>query len=54
MPEVPHSSNTLILPKKYIDEVKSLPETSLGFMQGIYHRFSGKYTSLGALMPRST
>lgn len=49
IPEVLHEPNTLILPKKYIDEVKSIPETVLSLNRSVYARYGGKYTTLGEL-----
>ena len=47
MPELPHEPDTLILPEKYLDEVKSLPESKLSFANSVFHRMAGKYTNLG-------
>jgi hypothetical protein len=42
----PRKSNTVILPSRYIDEVKSIPESELSFNVGTYHRLEGKYTTI--------
>jgi hypothetical protein len=47
VPEFPNEPDTLILPEKYLDEVKSLPESQLSFVKGVFHRMAGKYTTLG-------
>jgi hypothetical protein len=37
----------LILPNRYIDEVKSIPDSELSFSEGVYHNMEGKYTTIG-------
>jgi hypothetical protein len=36
-----------IVPGKFIDEIKALPETVLSFQKQVTARFLGKYTGLG-------
>ncbi|TAQ88952.1 hypothetical protein B7494_g2745 [Chlorociboria aeruginascens] len=38
----------VIIPVKYLDQIKSLPEDQLSLDQEIYQRFLGRYTRLGA------
>ncbi|KAF8852075.1 cytochrome P450 monooxygenase [Acephala macrosclerotiorum] len=45
--ETPHGAPTMVLPKRYIDEIKNLPESKLSFTQGIMNRLAGKYTTMG-------
>jgi len=48
--KVPASAHPIvILPLKYINEVKSLPESKLSFNGEVYERFMGEYTGFGAL-----
>jgi hypothetical protein len=37
----------LILPIRYLDEVKSIPESELSFSAAAYHQMEGKYTTIG-------
>jgi cytochrome P450 len=45
--ETPHGAPTIVLPKRYIDEVKNLPETKLSFRKAVMNRLAGKYTTIG-------
>ncbi|KAH7369745.1 cytochrome P450 [Rhexocercosporidium sp. MPI-PUGE-AT-0058] len=49
IPDIPNGPKTLILPVRYLDEIKSLPESKLSFAESLYHRFSGKYSTIGIL-----
>lgn len=47
IPDILDGPRTLILPVRYLNELKSLPKSKLSFIDAIYHRFSGKYSTLG-------
>jgi ent-kaurene oxidase len=36
----------IVIPDKYIEEVKNLPDTQLSFKEELLDRFMGKYTKL--------
>jgi len=46
---LPLKPNYLILPARYIDEVKSLPNSKFSFDDEMYLRFAGRYSTLGVL-----
>ena len=37
----------VIIPPKFLDEIKALPEDTLTFKEQVSERFLGKYTGLG-------
>ncbi|KAG4440774.1 hypothetical protein IFR05_003761 [Cadophora sp. M221] len=47
IPGIPNGPKTLVLPVRYLDELKSLPESKLSFVEAVYHKFAGKYSTLG-------
>lgn len=47
MPLVPRWSPTLILPPKYINDIKGLPSSVAAFEEPLFREHHGKYTNLG-------
>ncbi|KAL3417887.1 hypothetical protein PVAG01_10897 [Phlyctema vagabunda] len=46
---LPETPARVILPPRYIDEVKSLPESKISFVASVTDKFAGEYTSLGPI-----
>ncbi|KAI9927419.1 hypothetical protein ASPWEDRAFT_175021 [Aspergillus wentii DTO 134E9] len=44
---LPEKPELLVLPTRYIDEIKSLPEGKVSFAKEIFKRFLGRYTTMG-------